>query len=610
MACVPSFYTRLHRGHFVKALRFLVELLVAYEITRCLCFVARYQDIFAELELTSCIEETVSTFPSDLQIQVRSGRFYFTQASPIILDVPRCVGDGISLFASYMSHGAVFPEEIWTMVAPIVVLFDRDDYFGSALEHVSVPRIFEAIQKQGLIVSNADGMDEDYLGNMILADYEAVFLTIGRSEAYLLDIVPVTALVESALYAISEDYTSSNDGGLNPAIIKVSRRSLHTVARQLQDQLQEDLWLKILVYGPFFAATMICGFIISLIMSFDLLITSTIIYVLVRKGIVSASFRFWTVRQHFRPIIADEDNLDQDYNFSDLSDADAQAEQGLLIMEYNAAVADNMGADGVFANLSDAYFVTLAIHTATLALLVDAVFPFMIGNAVGLGAIVHMVLSLVVVRYFALPGVLMDRFTLPRLQSRRRVAARIRSQQAAASSATVENASAAAAAAAAAAYSFVPRERLIRDGWSHYRLAQGRIEETLRSPALSLNTKLATVIATMQNLRKNVLESKVHILHSWSSLNGSRDPIGGPGFVYGLSFTSGAWILLGWYDHPCSERGIKALTTYPGLVHISDKEIPDSLLPSEEEIGCLSSTLHDLKQQLHKLVDAPSQFTS
>ncbi|GBG30865.1 Hypothetical Protein FCC1311_070852 [Hondaea fermentalgiana] len=565
-ACSPRFYATLHRTRFANALSFLMSLLVVYEMVRGASFVLRHQETFATLSIEECARETAAAFPAELQIQVRSGRFYFTMAAPIVLDLPRCVGDGLALFSAYLSHGAVYPEEVWTLVAPLIVLLERNEHLDRALDVVTAPRMRAALAAQGIDTSNG-----------LLFDHDAVFLSVGRSEAYLLDIVPVASLVESMLLAARE---RSEDE--KPNMARVSQRSVFNAVQSLRTRLKKDTWAQHAFFMPIGLATMACGFLISIVMSFDLLITSTIIYVLVRKGLVAASFRFWDVRSHFalgsRPV--------NEMHF--LSRAEAQEQQLWLVEEYRTALAENQGADGIFAELSDTYFVALVVHTATPALFIDAVYPYMIANAIGLGAVVHMILSVLIVRYVALPAVLMDRYVLPRLEARRRQQVRreanARLHQEARQSLAQENEASS--------------SRDIQHDWSRYRLAQERIEETLRSPSLSLRTKLTTVMATMEHVRKAILHDEVHILHSWSSLNGTLKPKGGPGFVYGLSPSSGAWILLCWYEHPCSERGIRALTTYPGLVQIADQEVPDSLLPKEEELAGLQDSLRRLQREL------------
>jgi len=160
------------------------------------------------------------------------------------------------------------------------------------------------------------------------------------------------------------------------------------------------------------------------------------------------------------------------------------------------------------------------------------------------------------------------------------------------------------------------RTSIVMSQWALFSSEQQFIHDTLRSPNIPLETKLSTVILRMQAIQKDIYLNSIHILHVWSRLNYGPNPKGGPGWCYGLSLSSGAWVMLCWYDHPCSDLGVNALSAYPGQVFVDDgpsllaqdqqqdsyeSDLPRSMLPSKQQLTDLRRRLSGLKAQLEKL---------
>jgi len=509
-------------------------------------------------------------FPADLQVQIRSGRFYFSEKTPIVIPLPACVEEGIGLLTSYLSHGALYQKDIWFLVAPFVVLTDDANQIENALQ--AIPK--KKLESTAVRIESQSGERLDPV------EFEAVFLTIGRENAFLMEMVPAHSLVKSLFHSFRETpKTQDSNEKSKPRILRVTRETIREAGVRVKRKLRSSWVLRAVFVGPAVAVTLVGGFIVGIIASFDLLITSTLIYLLVKSGRMGCSFRFWNVRRHHAGAL----------NQYEISDEIWDREHLALERRYQEAERIEL-----FENLSDSFFVGISIHTATIALFIDAVFPHPIFNAIGVGAIVHVVLTFVAVRYYALPGILIDASIMPRL---RQLAEEQRRNNASAESETHtddnwENGG-----------TNRPRSEInsaLKDWWD-FLAAKQKIPQILQTRSLRLGTKLASVIVQMEILRKTALKNQVHFLHVWSRRNGGRNPAGGPGFCYGLC-KSGVWLLMCWYEHPCSPEGIKALSSYPGVVQISDEDVPPTLIPTRDEIKILRSSLADLKRTLSAIL--------
>ena len=103
------------------------------------------------------------------------------------------------------------------------------------------------------------------------------------------------------------------------------------------------------------------------------------------------------------------------------------------------------------------------------------------------------------------------------------------------------------------------------------------------------------------------------IVHVWSVLNDfeladmeNRNPVGGPGFCYGMS-SAGTYILLGWYADPLSTDGIQIMSRFPGSIIFTNEQCPAYMFqPTNEDIAKLRERLEELKQTV-KSVEAETR---
>ncbi len=568
---------------------------------------------------------------------------YYNRNGAVAIPLPRCASDSVGLLAAYLSHSALQPADIWRVFSPYVVLVESDDRLSQAF--AAVPGAATAAGNArrtgagagsgsgsgsgagagaGTASSEHEGDGEGLsplgalremsnwfvwgVGDLLDDEGEEgrvrpPFLAVGRKKAVLLNLAPASDLVHRLirLGAWGADKVEGET-------IKLDRATLSRGVNALRARVDEHKggWV---VLAPLVICSFLCGLFVGVLASFDFLITSTFAHAAALTGALTPSFRLWDLRSHVRHLPSrpgwrgHQDVFESTRrNFMALSEAELRDEQ-LRAEAFARAtpLRDLMGERG------DAFFVGLAVHLATPGLLITAFWP---GSL-----LLHIALTLVVLRFYALPGLVLDSFLLLSDAQRARFGwTALRRASAGAPPAS-------AARRAPARGRGGPRGEPLGAGggwggppppgaaddqrlaqWECFHREQQALVARLLGPG-ELQDKLADAADRMAALRHLVLEGRVHILHHWSRLCRAGGP-GGPGVCYGLALGSGAWVQLCSYDHPCSEAGAAALAAFPGQVlYDDDNDYPRSLLPSQAELDALGERLRSLKQQLAALAE-------
>jgi len=533
----------------------------------------RHYDTISALTAARCLPEAAASIPPDLQVILRNDRFFYSKTkTPVVVPIPLCVQDIMALSTSYLSHGAIEPSEVWELVAPVAILQDTDDGLEDALGSLN-ERDLDAVRKAAALHKRELSGHRN----------KVALLVVGRRNAFFFQIFPATALLKR-LFLVAAGFDPDRPEGIPDTVRLDQEVAIHTVRDILHyspDSINDYVsWQR---QSLFLAILLVCGFCIGLLTCFDVFVTGVLLIALVRHYRMGPSFRFWTIRRHLGAERVREFQLD---------DQTLEAEQRELEVQLrdNAEVAAAM-----FADLPDTVFLGISIHSATWALLVDAIFPLsfadpiIIADTIGLGAIVHILLTMCVVRYLVLPDVIIDMFVSTRPWYRRAP-----TQPSLGPDAPTRGNQQATELSLPPASTMISRQT----EWGVFCFAQQLIAETLRLPNVPLDVKLVTAVSHMRAVYKELNLSGVDILHVWSVRNKTPGATGGPGWCYGRSHSSGAWVMLCWYDRPDSAMGINALAAFPGHVHISPDECPASLIPSKPELEATRLKLDVLKREL------------
>mmetsp|Transcript_4100 Transcript_4100/g.6046 ORF Transcript_4100/g.6046 Transcript_4100/m.6046 type:complete len:561 (+) Transcript_4100:159-1841(+) len=552
----PAFYAGFFSRRLSQSLRYLLKLLAVYETLRLCGFVARNGSVLQEITVENCVQQVVDVFPENLEIQVRNKRFYYSLPTPIVLPITNCVRDGFGLAVEYAAQHSLQIEDLWSMFAPYIVMVDNDDRLDHLVDYL--------IEKQ------------KFSKNVM---YQGVFVSMGRERALQLESIDISGRLQSVFRWVAEQSTTNKK--TQDKVIRIDRNSIRIAGEEVKAFSDQSFPTLPQVSVSFLALVLwLLGFIGGVLGSLDLLVTSTILFVLVRQNWLIASFRFWNVKSHTMLV----EKLPRGVT---IPDDIYKREQQVVEAGYLQARAAFAGGAGEqpFQDISESFFVGVAIHTATITFFVSLVFPYPVMDVIGLHSVVHILVTVFYLKYFCLPGLLINQFIGRRL-IREAERAPVQQQQ---------------------PTNVVSEVDVHKNSqWVYFVQQQQNIVTLLCNQSISLDTKLMTLCYTMDSIRETIYGGMTNILHVWSRLNRWPNATGGPGWCYGMSVTSGAWVLLCWYDHPCSEMGVNALAAFPGAVYIPEcneatGDVPPMLLPTKREIRMLETKIKQLKESLAKL---------
>lgn len=171
------------------------------------------------------------------------------------------------------------------------------------------------------------------------------------------------------------------------------------------------------------------------------------------------------------------------------------------------------------ATLDTRFFFGIVLHTSTPLMLFNSTLPYPVADVLGSSAFLHLLFALYAFRYRVLPAMLAER--------------------------NQQNGGQRNGPARHGGHPSRGRMALVHQSWETYHAYQMHVKGLLMID-IDLRQKLLLVSRQMEQCANDLA---THVVHVWSCFNdfkNMKEPLkGGPGFCYGRSFQTGAYILLG-----------------------------------------------------------------